>query len=170
MTLSRRNVLKLGIGAGAVSLLDSMTLGVAGAESAPPMTALLNSPKHQILAARPLPLCDVRLTGGPLKQAQEADIKYLLELEPDRMLAYYRSNAGLAQRAKPYGGWDGGGRNLTGHIAGHYLSAISAMWAATGDKRFKDRTDYIVSEFKLVQDKQGDGYLCALEGGRKCFN
>src|SRR5665213_401220 len=170
MTLSRRNVLKLGLGAGAVSLLDSMTIGIAGAESAPRMSTLLKSPLHPIIAARPLPLSDVRLLGGPLKQAQEADIKYLLELEPDRMLAYYRSNAGLKQKAKPYGGWDGGGRNLTGHIAGHYLSAISAMWAATGDKRFKDRADYIVTEFKLVQDKQGDGYLCALEGGRQCFN
>jgi DUF1680 family protein len=123
-----------------------------------------------MLTARPLPLDGVRLTGGPLKQAQEADIKYLLELEPDRMLAYYRQNAGLTPRAKPYSGWDGGGRNLTGHIAGHYLSATSAMWSATGDKRFKDRVDYIVTELKLVQDKHGDGYLSALEGGRKCFN
>ncbi len=125
MTLSRRNVLKLGIGAGAVSLLDSMTIGAAQAETTPSMSALLRTPKRQILAARPLPLSGVRLLGGPLKQAQDADIRYLFELEPDRMLAYYRQNAGLAPKAKPYGGWDGGGRNLTGHIAGHYLSAIS---------------------------------------------
>jgi uncharacterized protein len=169
MTLSRRNVLKLSLGAGAVSLLDSISIGVA--EAATPLTSPLSkTPKDQILTARPLPLDGVRLLGGPLKQAQDADIKYLLELEPDRMLAYYRQNAGLAPRAKPYGGWDGGGRNLTGHIAGHYLSAISAMWSATGDRRFKDRVDYIVTELKLVQDKHGDGYLSALEGGRKCFN
>ncbi|HEX6600235.1 MAG TPA: beta-L-arabinofuranosidase domain-containing protein, partial [Gemmatimonadaceae bacterium] len=47
--------------------------------------------------------------------------------------------------------------------------AISAMYAATGDKRFKDRVDYMVNEFKTVQDRNGDGYLVALEGGRKCF-
>lgn len=169
MTLSRRNVLKLGLGAGAVSLLDSISIGVAEA-AVPPTNLLPKGSKAQILTARPLPLENVRLLGGPLKDAQEADIKYLLELEPDRMLAYYRQNAGLAPKAKPYGGWDGGGRNLTGHIAGHYLSAISAMWAATGDRRFKDRADYIVTEMKVVQDKNGDGYLVALEGGRKCFN
>jgi DUF1680 family protein len=169
MTLSRRNVLKLGLGAGAISLLDAIPIGVAGAEAAP-SERTPGTPRSQILAARPLPLHGVRLLGGPLKQAQDADIKYLLQLEPDRMLAYYRQNAGLAPRAKPYGGWDGGGRNLTGHIAGHYLSATSAMWAATGDRRFKDRVDYIVAELKLVQDKQGDGYLSALQGGRKCFN
>src|ERR1041385_3542377 len=49
----------------------------------------------KLLRARPLPLASVRLTGGPLKQAQDADIKYLLELQPDRMLAYYRTVAGL---------------------------------------------------------------------------
>ena len=37
--------------------------------------------------ARPLPLTAVRLTGGPLKRAQELDAKYLMELEPDRMPA-----------------------------------------------------------------------------------
>ena len=46
--------------------------------------------------ARPLPLSAVRLTGGPLKHAQELDAEYLLTLEPDRMLAYYRERAGLA--------------------------------------------------------------------------
>ena len=94
--------------------------------------------------ATPLPLSAVRLTGGPLKTAQDLDAKYLLELEPDRMLAYFRVRAGLAKKADPYGGWDGGGRNLTGHIAGHYLSAVSLMWAATGDERFKQRADVIV--------------------------
>src|SRR5262245_27857012 len=84
-------------------------------------------------AARPLPLTAVRLTGGPLKRAQELDAAYLLSLEPDRMLAFYRQRAGLEPKAQPYGGWDGDGRNLTGHIAGHYLSAVSLMWAATGD-------------------------------------
>jgi len=125
--------------------------------------------EDQVLKARPLDLSSVRLLGGPLKQAQDADAKYLLELEPDRMLAYYREQAGLEKKAEPYGGWDGGGRNLTGHIAGHYLSAVSLMWAATGDVRFKERADYIVKELKEVQDKHGDGYLSALEGGRACW-
>ena len=121
-------------------------------------------------AARPLPLSAVRLTGGPLKHAQDLDAAYLLKLEPDRMLAYYRKRAGLRPKADGYTGWDGDGRNLTGHIAGHYLSAVSLMYAATGDIRFKERADYIVRELKEVQDKNGDGYLSALEGGREKFN
>ncbi len=125
--------------------------------------------RHEMVRANPLDLSNVRLLGGPLKHAQDLDAKYLLELVPDRMLAYYRERAGLEPKAKPYTGWDGGGRNLTGHIAGHYLSAVSLMWAATGDARFKERADYLVRELKEVQDKHGDGYLSALEGGRECW-
>src|SRR5437763_5259655 len=153
MTLSRRNALKLGLGAGAMPLLAGFPMPAAWP------TLPRRTPGPAVTRARALPLTAVRLTGGPLKHAQELDRQYLLELEPDRMLAYYRQRAGLAPKAQPYGGWDGDGRNLTGHIAGHYLSAVSLMWAATGDARFKQRADYIVSELKAVQDKQGDGYL-----------
>ena len=121
-------------------------------------------------SARPLPLNAVRLTGGPLKRAQELDADYLLKLEPDRMLSFYRTRAGLPKKAEPYGGWDGEGRQLTGHIAGHYLSAVSYMWAATGDPRFKQRADYIVNELKLVQDAHKNGYLGAIMGGEEAFN
>jgi DUF1680 family protein len=118
------------------------------------------------LLARPLPLADVRLTGGPLKHAQDLDAAYLLSLDPDRMLYYLRERAGLPPKAKEgYGGWDGAGRQLTGHIAGHYLSAVSYMYAATGDPHFKQRADYIVAELNEIQAKQGDGYLGALLAG-----
>ncbi len=121
-------------------------------------------------AARPLPLSAVRLTGGPLKHAQDLDAKYLLALEPDRMLAGFRLRAGLEPRAKGYGGWDSvEGKQVTGHICGHYLSAVSLMWAATGDARFKERADYVVRELKEVQDKNGDGYLGALANGKERF-
>jgi len=120
-------------------------------------------------AARPLPLSAVRLTGGPLKRAQELDAQYLIALEPDRMLAPYRRLAGLEPKGEPYSGWDAGGRNLTGHICGHYLSAVSLMYAATGDSRFKQRTEYIVGELKAVQDTWGDGFAGALERVRDAF-
>ena len=120
-------------------------------------------------AARPLPLTAVRLTGGPLKHAQDLDAAYLLSLEPDRMLAFYRVRAGLEPKAPGYTGWDADGRQLTGHIAGHHLSAVSLMWAATGDGRFKQRADGIVAELKIVQDANRDGFAGALPGVREAF-
>lgn len=122
-----------------------------------------------LLRCTPLPLEDVRLTAGPLKEAQDKNAEYLLQLEPDRMLAYLRKRAGLEPKAKGYGGWDGDGRNLTGHICGHYLSAVSIMFAATGDSRFKERADYIVDQLEEIQKKNGNGYLGALEGGQQMF-
>ena len=119
--------------------------------------------------ARPLPLTAVRLTGGPLKRAQDLDAAYLLSLDPDRMLAFYRTRANLPQKAEGLTGWDADGRQLTGHIAGHHLSAVSLMWAATGDPRFKQRADYIVSELKIVQDANADGFAGALQGVKEAF-
>ncbi len=151
MTRRANLILKLAI----VTLLVGNSAGAQQIRNAIPETA------------HPLPLSAVRLTGGPLKRAQDLTADYLLKLEPDRMLAYYRKRAGLEPKAEGYGGWDGDGRNLTGHIAGHYLSAVSLMYAATGDARFKARADYIVRELKEVQDKNGDGYLGALANGRE---
>lgn len=162
MAITRRAALKLGIGAGALPLLTrSPLLAVPSATGATRLDGTVR--------ARPLPLKAVRLQGGPLKNAQDLDASYLLQLDPDRMMAYYRDRARLPRKGEPYGGWDGDGRNLTGHIAGHYLSAVSLMYAATGDERFRGRADYLVEEMKTVQDRHGDGYLCALEGGRECF-
>jgi DUF1680 family protein len=104
------------------------------------------------------------LTGGPLKQAQDVTAEYLLTLEPDRMLAGFRVRAGLEPKAEGYSGWDSHeGRGLTGHIAGHYLSGISYMYAITGDERFKERADYMVAELKVVQDERANGYLGAMQ-------
>lgn len=133
-------------------------------------TANAQAIKHAVPdVARPIPLSSVRVTGGPLKHAQDLNAEYLLKLEPDRMMAYYRKRAGLEPKAQGYPGWDGDGKNLTGHIAGHYLSGVSLMFAATRDRRFKERADYIVKEMKEVQDKNGDGYLGAVEGLREKF-
>lgn len=172
MTISRRSAIKLGLGAGAVPFLVPSPIlgeGATRASGTHSMAQGMAPGGAALERARRLPLTDVRLTGGPLKHAQDLDRRYLLELEPDRMLAFYRERAGLSPKAEPYGGWDGPGRNLTGHIAGHYLSAVSLMYAATGDERFKERADYLVRELGEVQAAHGDGYLSALEGGRECF-
>ncbi len=169
MPASRRDFLALSASAAA-----ALTLGVRGTADAEELagerrTRAAGPIPDKMIRARPVPLADVRVLGGPLKQAQDLDAAYLLSLDPDRMLAYYRIRAGLASKAPGYTGWDADGHNLTGHIAGHHLSAVSLMYLATGDARFKQRADYLVAGLKEVQDKNGDGYLCALENGRAAF-
>src|SRR3954471_6347150 len=153
-----------------LAVVTSVTTAAAVQQRASRSAVLEPAERKIAESARPLPLDAVRLTGGPLKHAQELDAKYLLTLEPDRMLSFYRTRAGLPKKAEPYGGWDGEGRQLTGHIAGHYLSAVSYMWAATGDPRFKQRADYIVDELKLVQEAHKNGYVGAIMGGEDAFN
>jgi DUF1680 family protein len=159
---SRRQFLQLSAAVAPVLALSKSALarGVTAADQA--QNAAVRAAELSRLRARPVPLGNVRLTGGPLKKAQELTAAYLLSLEPDRMLAFYRVRAGLEQKAQPYSGWDGSGRQLTGHIAGHHLSAVSLMYQATGDAHFKERADYLVKELKEVQDKRGDGYLGAI--------
>src|SRR5215208_3404650 len=168
MPITRRDFVQRSASAAAMVGLNTASSTAVGeallAEHAPARAV-----EAKFVRAHPLPLDRVRVNGGPLKRAQDVTAAYLLSLEPDRMMAYYRVRAGLAQKAEPYAGWDGGGRNLTGHIAGHYLSGVSLMYLATGDARFKKRADYLVRELKEVQDKHGDGYLSALEGGREAF-
>jgi uncharacterized protein len=150
----------------AVGYDDEMALPIvllftAALAQAQPRNVAIDT-EARLVKARALPLDTVRLTGGPLKHAQDLELEYLLALEPDRMLAFLRRAAKLDPKAQGYGGWDGDGRQLTGHIAGHYLSGVSIAFAVTGDPRFKERADYIVNELKLIQTAQGDGYLGAL--------
>ena len=110
---------------------------------------------------------DVRLEASPFKHAEDMDIRYLLALDPDRLLAPYLKGAGLEPKADNYPNWENTG--LDGHIGGHYLSALSFMYAATGNDEIGRRLDYVISEMKRCQDTAGDGYLCGVPDGRKMW-
>ncbi|MFC6102167.1 glycoside hydrolase family 127 protein [Olivibacter domesticus] len=110
------------------------------------------------------PLWTVRLLEGPFKHAEELDKKYLLELNPDRLLAPFLREAGLPQKAESYGNWENTG--LDGHIGGHYLSALALMYASTGDVAIRERLSYMVHELNRCQQANGDGYLGGVPGGK----
>lgn len=124
--------------------------------------------KPDRLAARPFPLSQVRLFESPFKNAMELDTKYLLSLEPDRLLSWYRKEAGLEPKAHVYGGWESEG--LAGHTLGHYLSACSLMYQSSGDNRFRDRVEYIVAQLAECQQANGNGYVAAIPGGKELFD
>jgi uncharacterized protein len=115
--------------------------------------------------AAPFALEDVRLLDGPYRDAMIRDQRYLLSLDQDRLLHNFRVTAGLPSHAQPLGGWEAPDTELRGHAVGHYLSAVSIMYASTGDERFKARADALVSEFANVQEAESrrfhPGYLSA---------
>ena len=113
------------------------------------------------LGAEPFRLEDVRLLDGPFRHAMELDRKYLLSLDPDRLLYTFLINAGLPSKAKPYGGWEGPKEIARGQFVGLYLSACAEMYAGTQDQQLKEKTDRIVAGLAKCQAKFGNGYLNA---------
>ena len=162
--LTRRAMLK-GLSAGgaivALGLLDEAS-GTAGPQ------AKLHS------TFKSFPLSDVRLDKGPFQTAQELDAKYLLKLEPDRLLHNFRVNAGLKPRAPVYGGWESAepwvAIRCHGHTLGHYVSACAMMFASTSDAKFKERVDYIVDELHQCQVAYRTGLICAFPDGQKSLD
>jgi DUF1680 family protein len=116
------------------------------------------------------PLRAIRLLEGPFHRAQELNRRYLLTLEPDRLLSWFRREAGLEPKAPPYRGWESESPLLPGHILGFYLSGASMMLQATGDHELRSRLTYIVGELERVQNAHGSGYMLATPGGRRIFS
>ena len=113
---------------------------------------------------QPFSLQAVKVTGGPFKNAQDVDLKYILALDPDKLLAPYWIDAGLPVKEPRYGNWESSG--LDGHIGGHYLSALAMMYASTGNAETKKRLDYMVAELARCQAKNGNGYVGGIPQGK----
>lgn len=120
--------------------------------------------KGQYKTISPFSLSDVRLLDGPFRQAEQTALSYILALEPDRLLAPYLREAGLSPKAESYGNWEITG--LDGHTAGHYLTALAQMWAATGNQEALRRLTYMLQELKRCQEKIGTGYIGGVPDGQ----
>jgi DUF1680 family protein len=105
-------------------------------------------------------LSEVELLPSPFYDAMQADVAYLKSIDPDRLLAQFRTHAGLKPKGEIYGGWESLG--LAGHTLGHYLSACAMHYAASGDKTFLDRVNYIVDELEACQQARKTGYIGAI--------
>ena len=107
---------------------------------------------------------DVQLLPGIFKDAENTDLKYMMALQPDRLLAPYLREAGLTPKAPSYTNWENTG--LDGHIGGHYLSALSMMYAQTGNQQVLARLNYMINELKRCQDAFGNGYVGGVPGSK----
>jgi len=121
-----------------------------------------NSKAQEKLYQNEFPLTDVTLLDGPFKHARDLNIQTLLEYDIDRLIAPFRKEAGLPEKAKLFSNWEG----LDGHIGGHYLSAMAINYASTGNTECKKRMEYMISELKDCQEANnknnpewGKGYV-----------
>ncbi len=119
-------------------------------------------------ALQTFPLSQIKLLESPFKNAQEMDKQYLLEMNPDRLLAPFYLEAGLEPKAPRYGNWENTG--LDGHIGGHYLSALSLMYASTGSQEVLDRLHYMLDGLEQCQNQDPDGYVGGIPEGKKMWD
>ena len=110
---------------------------------------------------------DVHLLPSPFKSAENVDLKYMLAMNPDRLLAPFLREAGLKPKAESYTNWENTG--LDGHVGGHYLTALALMYASNGSKEANDRLVYMLNELKKCQDANGDGYVGGVPGSKELW-
>lgn len=119
------------------------------------------------------PSSDVTLLEGTFKHARDLNIRVLLEYDVDRLIAPFRKEAGLPEKAKLYPNWEG----LDGHVGGHYLSALAMHYASTGHRECKKRMLYMIAELKTCQEANdrnnpdwGKGYVGGAPNSRQIWS
>jgi len=114
---------------------------------------------------KPLPLAKVRLLPSPFCDALEANLRYVLSLDADRLLHNFRLHAGLPPKGAVYGGWES--ETIAGHTLGHLLSALALLHAQADSEEARTRAAYIVDELAACQAQAGDGYVAGFTRRRK---
>lgn len=114
----------------------------------------LNGVAQERLYDNAFPLSDVKLLEGPFKHAQELNLQVLLEYDTDRLIAPFRKEAGLPEKAPLYPNWAG----LDGHVGGHYLTALAIHYASTGNAECKKRMLYMIAELMACQEANGKNH------------
>ena len=133
------------------------------------------------LYPRHFDLEEVTLLDGPMKTAMELNIDMLMQYDVDRLLTPFVRQAGLAattdvsskyyqwlDKHPNFRNWGGDASfDLSGHVGGHYLSALALAYAASHDAdtraRLKERMQYMLDVMKDCQD-QYDGNTDGLYG------
>lgn len=115
----------------------------------------------------------VTLLDGPMKTAMDLNIELLMKYDVDRLLTPYVRQAGLAATTDTssryyqwltkhpnFSNWGKPDFDLSGHVGGHYLSALALAYAACHDTQvrseLKQRMDYMVEVMKECQDQYND--------------
>jgi DUF1680 family protein len=109
------------------------------------------------VGATPVPTRFVQLKPSIFADHVDANRRYLLALDPDRLLHNFHKFAGLPSKGERYGGWESAG--IAGHTLGHWMSACSILLGNRPDPALAARLDHALAELERVQVAHGDGYI-----------
>ena len=106
----------------------------------------------------PFELDKVQILDNYYLSAQKSDIAFLKKIDTARLLAGFRTTAGIDTKGvRPYGGWEDS--LLGGHCVGHYLTALAQAVKVTGDKELKEKSQTLIAGLEECQKKLGTGFL-----------
>ena len=106
----------------------------------------------------PFELNKVQILDNYYLSAQKSDIAFLKKMDTARLLAGFRTTAGIDTKGvRPYGGWEDS--LLGGHCVGHYLTALAQAVKVTGDKELKEKSQTLIAGLEECQKKLGTGFL-----------
>lgn len=169
MRLNRREAIRfIGLATASGSLCSGLGESVAGLDQSTHQDTAVQINTHLFR------LSDVTLLEGAFRQSQDRNQEYLISLEPDRLLAWFRREAGLTPKAPVYGGWEsenvvGPNQSLPGAVSGFYLSSMANCYDNTHDPRIRERLIHMVAGLAECQQTFGDGYLLPTINGRQLF-
>lgn len=104
----------------------------------------------------------VQLLPGPVFHRQQLNERYLLSLDPDRLLHQFRCVAGLScHGAEPLGGWESPECGCRGHFVGHYLSACAKAYVQSRNTELQKQLNRVIDGLYECQRALGNGYLGA---------
>ncbi|WP_201435471.1 beta-L-arabinofuranosidase domain-containing protein [Saccharothrix sp. 6-C] len=138
--------------AGAAAVAGGGLLGPQAAAAAPRAVLPPQAGPGGTAPVRPFPLRDVRLGAGLLSEKRDRVKAFLRAYDEKRFLVLFNNQAGRPNPpgvAVP-GGWEDGGL-LSGHWAGHYLTALAQAYADGEEAVYKDKLDWMVAELAACQ-------------------
>lgn len=124
-------------------------------------------------------LSEVTLLDSPYKTAMDLNIKTLLEYDADRLLTPFVRQAGLntgqyanwVTRHPIFTNWGNASFDLSGHVGGHYLTALALAYAACHDSatkaQLKQRLNHmlaVLADCQKAFDNNKDGLYGYLGG------
>lgn len=145
--VSRRSFVASGLAAGAGAGLLAQARRLGWAETLDTLSPLA-SPGYD----------EVSLLEGPLQAQFRQNLAFFLALDDDRLLKPYRQRAHMPAPGEEMGGWysnnfayDYQTNNQTGFCPGHslgqWVSALSRMYAATGDTRAQAKVERLIQGY-----------------------
>lgn len=157
-----------------ILLLLLCVCSMAEAQSVYPGAFYGKMKKHDVVEfrAKAFPLNDVKLLPSRFRDNLERDSAWMVSLPVASLVHSFQTTAGSwagkeggYMTVRKLGGWESLDCELRGHAIGHLTSAFALMYAATGEKIFKQKGDSIITVLKEVQAANGTGYLSAYPEG-----